>query len=120
MPGDIDLDGDVDVDDIDSYADSLNGGSAGILELMDLDGDFRITIEDHNLLVNTLVETTNGVGTLLGDTNLDGTVDVLADAFVLISNLGNADTDWSTGDFNADNQTDVLGDAFLLISNLGN
>ena len=70
--------------------------------------------------VSNLVETSNGgVGTFPGDANLDGTVDVLGDAFALIGNLGNAAASWSQGDFNADGIVSVLGDAFLLIGNLG-
>lgn len=121
VPGDFDFDGDVDSDDIEFYAGNIGAAVSGVtLELMDLDGDFVITIADHNAHINTLVETSNGVGTLLGDLDLDGDVDVLGDAFAMIANLGNTDTDWTTGDINADNQTNVLGDAFLLVSNLGN
>ena len=119
--GDFDLDGDVDADDIDFYADNIGAATFTVtLELMDLVRDFVITIDDHNTHVNTLVETSVGVGTLLGDIDLDGDVDVLGDAFALIANLGSTDSNWSTGDINADNVTDVLGDAFILISNLGN
>ena len=121
MPGDFDFDGDVDSDDIEFYAGNIGASVAGLtLELLDLDGDRVITIEDHNMHVNTLVETTTGVGTFVGDVDLDGDVDVLGDAFALIGSLGNSGTDWSSGDLNADNQTNVLGDAFLLIGNLGN
>ena len=59
-------------------------------------------------------------GTLAGDANLDGVVDVLNDAFTLIANLGNnMATSWSQGDFNGDEVVDVLNDAFTLIGNLG-
>jgi len=55
-----------------------------------------------------------------GDINLDGSVDVLNDAFVLVSSLNvSGDTSWAQGDFNADGTVNVLGDAFILISNLG-
>ena len=55
-----------------------------------------------------------------GDITLDGTVDVLGDAFALIANLGlSGDTSWSQGDLDADGTVDVLGDAFILIANLG-
>ena len=55
-----------------------------------------------------------------GDITLDGTVDVLGDAFALIANLGlSGDTSWSQGDLDADGTIDVLGDAFILIANLG-
>ena len=57
---------------------------------------------------------------LPGDANLDGTVDVLGDAFALIGNLGQTgDVAYALGDFNADGNIDVLGDAFILIGRLG-
>ena len=55
-----------------------------------------------------------------GDANLDGRVDVLGDAFVLINNLGTTtNLAFTDGNFNDDGQVDVLGDAFTLINNLG-
>ena len=66
------------------------------------------------------METSNGLtGTFAGDTNLDGVVDVLEDAFTLIDNLGTVVTSWSQGDTDADGTVAALGDAFVLISNLG-
>lgn len=57
---------------------------------------------------------------LPGDTNLDGQVDVLGDAFTAIANLGTtSDAVWAQGDFNGDGIVEVLADAFLLISQLG-
>lgn len=54
-----------------------------------------------------------------GDVNLDGTVDVLNDAFVLIGNLGRSmGVTWFDGDVNCDGRVDVLGDAFALVTNL--
>jgi hypothetical protein len=68
----------------------------------------------------TLVETSNGqAGTFAGDLNLDGTVNVLGDAFALIANLGGSANSWGQGDFNGDGTANVLGDAFALIANLG-
>jgi hypothetical protein len=60
-----------------------------------------------------------------GDVNLDQTVDVLGDAFVVVGNLGATatgsvvETTWRMGDLNGDNAIDVLGDAFVLVANLG-
>ena len=55
-----------------------------------------------------------------GDANLDGVVNVLGDAFVLVANLGTTSgASWPTGDFNGDGQVNVLGDAFVLVANLG-
>ena len=57
---------------------------------------------------------------LPGDTNLDGQVNVLDDAFALVSNLGTSTgATWAQGDFNGDGAVDVLGDAFILVSRLG-
>ena len=57
---------------------------------------------------------------LPGDANLDGTVDVLSDAFALVANLNTSGTtSWAQGDFNADGSINVLGDAFILVGNLG-
>ena len=54
-----------------------------------------------------------------GDVNLDGTVDVLGDAFALVGNL-NSTTNlaWADGNLNGDGRVDVLGDAFLLVGSL--
>ena len=55
-----------------------------------------------------------------GDTNSDGIVDVLTDAFTLAGNLGIANgATWANGDFNGDGRVDVLNDAFTLVENLG-
>ena len=56
---------------------------------------------------------------LAGDANLDGRVDVLNDAFILVNNLGATGGTWTQGDFNGTGTVDVLGDAFILINNLG-
>lgn len=55
--------------------------------------------------------------TLVGDANLDGTVN-LTDLLLLLNNYGQSDRDWSEGDFNYDgtvNLTDLLG----LLNNYG-
>ena len=118
--GDFDLDGDVDADDIDFYSGQLGQSATGEFEQLDLDGDNFVTLADHDLHVESLVETSNEeVGTFIGDLNLDGTVDVLEDAFVLVGNLGNTGIGYAGGDLNADQVVDVLGDAFRLVNNLG-
>ena len=120
--GDFDNDGDVDVDDIDAYTGNISLAATGDLTELDLNGDQVITTDDLNLLVTQHVQIAAGiVGTFLGDTNLDGTVDVLGDAFALVGNLGSVGgVSWADGDLNADDQVDVLGDAFALVGNLGN
>ena len=119
--GDFDQDGDVDVDDLDWYNGNMDVAAVGALEVADLDSNGVINSIDFQAHYGSLVETSNGgKGTYAGDVNLDGTVDVLGDAFILISNMGSDANSWSDGDINADGGVDVLGDAFLLIANLGN
>ena len=87
---------------------------------MDLDADGVVGENDFEFHYLELVETPNGVkGTFAGDFNLDGTVDVLGDAFILFGNLGLPVTSWSQGDLNGDGMVNVLGDAFGMLSNLG-
>ena len=121
LTGDFDSDGDVDADDIDFYSGNLDLAATGSLEQLDLNDDGMVTIADHDLHVTTLVETSNGqVGTFLGDINLDGNVNVLGDAFILVANLNSAGPfSYGLGDLNADQAVNVLGDAFRLVANLG-
>ncbi|MDA8563353.1 glycosyl hydrolase [Mariniblastus sp.] len=117
---DFDGDGDVDVDDINSYRLLVGTSAVGELAQLDLDGDGQITDADVQIHVGTYVQTSNGqTGTFLGDFNLDGNVDVLQDAFTLIANLGNAVSSYANGDANMDGTVTVLRDAFVLIANLG-
>ena len=119
--GDFDGDGDVDLADLDRYNGNIGAAAVGALVDLDLNGDGTVGANDFALHYTDLVETSNGgKGTFAGDINLDGTVDVLGDAFALIENLNNAATSWAQGDLNADGTVDVLGDAFALIANLGN
>ena len=121
--GDFSISGNIDDTDVDFYTGQL--GQAVNFESefreLDLDGDGLITLNDHDLHVNTLVETSLGTqGTLIGDLDLDGQVDVLGDAFVLIGNLNSGGTfGYGDGDLNADGSVDVLNDAFRLLENLG-
>ena len=81
---------------------------------------FKLLFADPQAHVETYVQTSNGqTGTFLGDMNLDGSVDVLGDAFTLIGNLNNPAAGYTQGDLNLDGRVDVLSDAFLLIGNLG-
>ena len=118
--GDFSGDGVVDVTDIDFYSGNL-GQAATFDPQLDLDGDSDIDLDDMNFHIANLVQTSNGqTGTASGDMDLNGHVDVLGDAFVLIANLGSAGPySYGLGDLNADRTVDVLGDAFILIANLG-
>ena len=93
----------------------------GVLAVFDLDGDGMITLDDHDLHVTTLTQTSNGqTGAVIGDINLDGVVDVLGDAFTLVGSLGTVGLfGYADGDLSADGIVDVLGDAFRLVGNLG-
>ena len=118
--GDFDNDGNVNANDIDFYAGNLDLPATGDLASLDLDADDLVTLADHDLHITTLVETSNGqTGALIGDINLDGSVDVLNDAFALVGSLGGSATGYADGDLNADQVVNVLGDAFRLVSNLG-
>lgn len=127
MTGDIDRDGNVDLADLDQFNGNVpaadTGGflARGDRFFLDLDGSQTVQRIDFERHYTTFVETSNGRrGTVAGDANLDGRVDVLVDAFALVGNLSNPSIDsWSQGDFNADQTVDVLGDAFLLVANLG-
>jgi len=118
--GDFNADGVVDLADLDQYNGNIGAAATGALAALDLNNDGVVGADDFTQHYETLVETSNGLsGTLAGDLNLDGTVDVLGDAFALVSNLGGAATSWAQGDINGDGAVDVLGDAFALIGNLG-
>ena len=85
-----------------------------------LDEDEMITLGDAISTITDLVVASNGItGTLVGDFNCDGSVDVLNDAFALVGNLGGTATSYSQGDTNFDGAIDVLNDAFTLVGNLG-
>ena len=86
----------------------------------DLNQDGMINELDRYEIVENYVETTQGgIGTFLGDFDLDGDVDVLGDSFIFVANLGSSTIRWSMGDINGDEEVDVLGDGFILAANLG-
>lgn len=121
LTGDFDGDDDVDINDINFYVGNIGSAAESELAQLDLNSDGQVTLADLEIHVTTYVQTSNGqTGTFLGDLNLDGTVNVLGDAFALIGNLGNAATSYAQGDLNLDGTVNVLGDAFVLIGNLGN
>lgn len=118
--GDFNNDGQTNIADIDFYSGNLGQPANGALAQLDLDGSGTITLADHDRLITQCVQTSAGVGTHVGDINLDGTVNVLGDAFILVSNLNTSGiASYGQGDLNADGQVNVLGDAFRLVGNLG-
>ena len=87
--GDFDMDGDVDLADLDRYNSVLDSPATGNLAVLDLNANGIVDAADFEQHYETLVDTSNGgIGTAAGDINLDGAVDVLGDAFALIANLG--------------------------------
>ena len=120
--GDFDNSGFVDATDIDFYQGNIGLAAIDSLQQLDLDEDGVVRLDDFQFHIENLVQTSNGqTGTFIGDINLDGTVDVLGDAFILVSNLGSEGPfGYVNGNLNADFAIDVLSDAFVLISNLGN
>ncbi|MDA8563566.1 hypothetical protein N9L06_03835 [Mariniblastus sp.] len=121
LVGDFDGDGDVDCGDLDGYVLNIGEAASGALSALDIDGDGTLSAMDANTHITTLVQTSIGqVGTFPGDLNCDGTVNVLGDAFILVSGLGNSVTSYSAGDINFDGVVNVLGDAFVLVAQLGN
>ena len=121
LTGDFEPDGDVDADDIDFYSGNIGEEATGDLAQLDFVIDGLVTSADHQFHIENFVQTSNGqVGTIVGDINLDGAVDVLGDAFVLVGGLGlTSGASYADGDLNADGAVDVLGDAFVLVGNLG-
>lgn len=120
LVGDFEPDGDVDADDIDFYSGNIGQAATGNLAQLDFDGDGIVTLDDHQFHIETYVQTPNGPGTFVGDINLDGSVNVLGDAFALVGSLGlTSGAGYANGDLNADGAVNVLGDAFALVGNLG-
>jgi hypothetical protein len=120
LPGDFEPDGDVDADDIDFYSGNIGAMADGDLAQLDFDNDGVVTLDDHQFHIENFVQTPNGAGTFVGDINLDGSVNVLGDAFSLVGNLGlSSGAGYADGDLNADGAVNVLGDAFGLVGNLG-
>ena len=120
--GDFDGDMDVDCDDLDGYIGNLGTAVvAGSPEVtLDIDLNGMLTLADANTHLSTLVLAGNGiVGTVAGDFDCSGAVDVLGDAFILVGNLGSTVISYTDGDANFNGTVDVLGDAFILVGNLG-
>ena len=118
--GDFDGNGVVDCADFDGYIGNIGSAAAGALSRLDIDSNGTLSEADADLLATTLVVTTNGVtGTVRGDLNCDGQVNVLGDAFSLVGSLGTSVTTYGAGDANFDGTVSVLGDAFILIGALG-
>ena len=105
---------------INGFPDAL-GETALFYQCFDTNFDGDVTLDDRNFAIAEFARTSDGShGILIGDINLDGVVDILNDAFILVANLGRDDAvGYEDGDLNVDQRIDVLGDGFLLLQNLG-
>lgn len=93
--GDVDGDGDLDADDIDTLT-----ASYGITNpRADLSGDGAVTAADLNLLVN------DAIGTVFGDVDLDGVV-TISDLSILATRF-NQPGGWADGDQNGNGMVDI-------------
>ena len=104
-PADFDRDFDVDVDDVDALVNEIVAGNDN--GLFDLTGDGILNEQDLEQWLATAAEE-NGLAApyLLGDANLDGTVNA-SDLNALGQNwLGNPSA-WQRGDFTADGTVDA-------------
>jgi len=118
--GDYNGDGTVDCADLDGFVGNMGAAAAGDLAALDINGNGTLEASDADTVITSLIQTSNGVvGTFAGDLNCDGAVNVLGDAFALVSNLSSSVSSYSDGDINFDGTVNVLGDAFALVANLG-
>jgi hypothetical protein len=88
----------------------------------DLDADGNIDADDMATLMEQGFKTSRAdIARVTGGVvaEPDGIVDVLADAFVQVGNLGMVNPSFLDGDLNLDGQVNVLGDAFILVGELG-
>ena len=105
IPGDFDTDGDLDVNDIDLLIAEIAGGNN--TPFYDLTDDGQVDLDDRDawLEIAGAANLPSGNSYLLGDANLDGTVD-REDFLVWNDNKFTSVAAWSAGDFNADGFVD--------------
>ncbi|WP_428386645.1 PEP-CTERM sorting domain-containing protein [Mucisphaera sp.] len=106
--GDFDESGILDIADVDLLAAAILAGSSD--SQFDLDGSSSLSNADLAFWIVDLF------GSALGDSNLDGAVDLI-DLSALASNFGGPGT-YGQGDFNADGTVDLI-DLSTLASNFG-
>ena len=98
QPGDINQNGDLDVDDIDLLAAAIRSGQSG----PDLNGDDLLNEDDHTFLIQIIFQTH------FGDSNLDGFFD--SSDLVSVFQAGEyednlaGNSNWADGDWNGDGE----------------
>jgi len=121
VPNRADFDGDfdADADDVDLLCANMGGGA-----LYDLDGDGDVDADDLTVMIETLIELTDGrLGTAVGDFNLDGLVNA-TDLATMNANFGLSGLGYADGNANCDtliNATDlaILASTFGYIAPSG-
>ncbi|MEM6333982.1 MAG: PEP-CTERM sorting domain-containing protein [Planctomycetota bacterium] len=108
LEGDLDNDGDVDVDDIDLLAANVGIGTTPAEG--DLDGDGDVDTDDLAVLLS-------GLGTVAGDANLDQMVDT-SDLAILAANFETAVGSYGLADYNIDGTVNT-SDLAILAANFG-
>lgn len=109
VPGDLDLNGEINAADIDALALAIRSQQSG--QRFDVDGDGGVDEDDFTFLVETII------GTKRGDTNLDGRVD-FADFLVHSANFAAQDVGWASGNFDTDDEVSFT-DFLVLSANFG-
>ncbi|HDZ21643.1 hypothetical protein LCGC14_0315830 [marine sediment metagenome] len=114
-PGDFDGDGDIDADDVDILCANMGGDPA----TYDVDEDGDVDEDDMIVLIETLVELTDGVrvGTERGDFNLDGLIDG-TDLALMKTAFGLPGQNYADGNANCDAFVDGT-DLAILKTNFG-
>ncbi len=98
MPGDFDRDGMLECDDIDQLGAAIRDSSTDLM--FDINGNGTVESADYRSWITDIK------GTILGDSNFDGVVDVI-DFNTWNDNRFSPDTGWCEGDFDGDSFTDA-------------
>ena len=113
-PGDFDVDGDVDADDIDLLCENMGDPA------FDLDGDGDADEDDQIFLIENLVELSDGsgrTGALRADFDLDGFIGA-TDLAIFQSSSGSSGISYAGGNANCDDIVDGT-DLAILAANFG-